>query len=92
MKSLLVCIISNKFETVMVRCTRKLMEHRLGDWNVREIQIGNNFLPSNLSRICNDARNDGYARICFQTATMAFSDDRYRDLIKETVPWKRLLK
>lgn len=81
MKSLLVCIVSNEFELGIVRRTRELMKHRLGDWEIGEAKAGSGIAPPDLSRICDEARKNGYKRICFQAATMAFSEERYRDLI-----------
>jgi precorrin-8X/cobalt-precorrin-8 methylmutase len=81
MKSLLVCIISNKFESEVVRRTEALLAHRLANCDVRSVAAARGFSPSDLARMCKDACSEGYQRIYVQGATLAFSNDTYRDFM-----------
>jgi precorrin-8X/cobalt-precorrin-8 methylmutase len=81
MKSLLICIIGSKTETEIVRRIKSLMKHRLDDCDIREVVAGIGFNRSEFVRICHDSSRSGYKRIYVQAATMAFSAERYQELM-----------
>jgi precorrin-8X/cobalt-precorrin-8 methylmutase len=81
MRSLLICIVSNKFESEIIERVKSLMSHRLGDCDIREVVAGIGFNQSEFLRICHDSCKSGYKRIYVQTATMAFSPERYHELM-----------
>jgi len=81
MKSLLICIISSKYESEIVRRIKSLMKHRLGDCDIREVVAGSGFNRAEFVRICHDSGRSGYKRIYVQAATMAFSAERYQELM-----------
>jgi len=81
MKSILICIVSNKFESEIVQRIKSLMTHRMGDCDIREVVAGSGFQQSEFVRICLDLCKSGYKRIYVQAATMAFSPERYQELM-----------
>ena len=82
MKSLLLCVLGSSYESELIRRVEALLTHRLGTCAVRMVIAGGGFPPAAIMGTCRDAYNEGYKHIFVQPATMAFSNDRYDELME----------
>ncbi|MFP4418667.1 MAG: precorrin-8X methylmutase [Chitinispirillaceae bacterium] len=89
MKSLLLCIVSSKFESEIVQRIKTLMKHRLDDCDIREVVAGSGFNQAEFVRTCHDSCKAGYKRIYIQAATLAFSQERYQELMNSLEELRR---
>ena len=81
MKSLLLCVLGSSYESEFIQRIETLLAHRLGTCAVRTVIAGGGFSPAVFTGACRNAYDEGYRRIFVQPATMAFSNDRYHELM-----------
>lgn len=82
MKTLVICIVSNNYESEIVKRLESTLAYRLNDCHVMKIKVGNGFFSRGLVRICKEACENGCKRIYIQPATLAFSSRKYIDLME----------
>jgi precorrin-8X/cobalt-precorrin-8 methylmutase len=92
MKSLVLCVLSSNYESVLVQRIKALLVHRLGSCTVRTVSAGGGFSCGDFQRLCENARSKGYHRIFIQPSTLAFSEVRHQGLkgciehVKQLIP------
>ena len=92
MKKLLLCVLSSKYESEIVKRIKTLLAHRLETCSVQTVSAGEDFSSGDMHRICIEARDEGYKRIYVQPSTLAFSGERHSELmeciasIRQSVP------
>lgn len=83
MKSILFCIISNRFESEIVSRVKNIMRHRIDNCDVHPVIIGSSVTPLDICKKCKEAHDAGYKRIYVQAATLSFSMELHLELQKK---------